>query len=395
LANHGNISALIDNLSELQKDLKVEDILTQALSEPMPTEERLRQIEQALETFKSLGLFNGQDKRDLHLLLTLGRTYERLSHLEKAFETYTAALSLAERHRDDASKAELLSQMGRVLTRWQRWEEAVAYLNRSALVYESLGDALGQALTIIRRGTVFVEQGKYEEARKVYEQALELGERTNDRKTIVRVKNNMAILATIQGNMGEAIAQYEACLVMYVELGDERGIAGAYYNLGMANCDQENWTSAMDMYEKGFEVANRNGHLDIMANVHLSMAEVMLEMGNSVMVPMCCARALDIYRQTGDRLGEADAYRLLGRTFSLRKDWDTAGQLFKDSLTLNETHSNPLGAAEAQRDWGKMLLNRGFKRDAQKMLGDAKSGFEKLGAQGDVKKVEDLLAECE
>jgi hypothetical protein len=125
------------------------------------------------------------------------------------------------------------------------------------------------------------------------------------------------------------------------------------------------------------------------------MAEVMLEMGNSMMVPMCCARALDIYRKTGDRLGEADAYRLLGRTFSMRKDWDTAGQLFKDSLTLNEEHSNPLGAAETQCDWGKMLVDRGLKTDAKQMLTSARDGFVKLGAQADVKKVEAVLEELQ
>lgn len=393
MADRTDISALIGNLTELQKDLKVEDILTQALSEPMPTEERLRQIEQALETFKSLGLLGGEDARDLHLLLTLGRTYERLSHLEKAYETYETALELAERHDDLACKAELLSQMGRVLTRWQRWDEAVDFLEQSSRAYETLGDALGQAQTIVRRGTVYYEQGNYEAAREVYEQALALGERIGDKKTIARANNNMAVLATIQGNLAEAVAQYEACLVMYIELDDDRGMTSAYHNLGMTHADQENWTSAMDAYEKGFEVAQKNGHLDLMANIHLSMAEVMLEMGNSMMVPMCCARALDIYRKTGDRLGEADAYRLLGRTFGMRKDWDTASQLFKDCLLLNEKHGNPLGAAEVQRDWGKMLMDRGLQTDARQILETARNGFVKLGAQADVNKVESMLAE--
>jgi len=108
---------------------------------------------------------------------------------------------------------------------------------------------------------------------------------------------------------------------------------------------------------------------------------------------MCCARALDIYRKTGDRLGEADAYRLLARTFGMRKDWDTANQLFKDSLTLNEEHSNPLGIAETQRDWGNMLVDRGLKTDAQHLLEVARDGFIKLGAQADVKKVENALDE--
>lgn len=368
-------------------------MLAHALSEPMPTEDRLRQIEQALETFKTMGLFGGEDLRDLHLLLTLGRTYERLSHLGKAFETYEKALVLADRHQDLKSRAELLSQMGRVLTRWQRWPDALSCFDRSLAVYIDLGDVLGQALVLVRRGTVFIEKGDYEAARSVYEEALTLGESAGDKKTIVRVQNNLAVLATIQGDFEEAIAQYHACLVMYEELNDGRGMANAYLNLGKTCADLERWTSAMDAYEKGFEVAQANNHLDVMANIHLSMAEVMLEMGNSMMVPMCCARALDIYRKTGDRLGEADAYRLLGMTFAKRKDWDTADGLFADSLRLNEENSNPLGAAETHRDRGKMLMVRGLKTDALASLTAALAGFQKLGARADIAKVEILLSE--
>ena len=75
---------------------------------------------------------------------------------------------------------------------------------------------------------------------------------------------------------------------MYKEVGDTRGLANTYLNLGMTHTDN---------------------HLYLMANHHLSMAEVMIEVGNSRMVQMCCARALDIYRQIGDHLGEADAQK--------------------------------------------------------------------------------------
>ena len=393
MPDHLDISTLIDNLSDLQKDMKVQDILADALSEPLPTEERLRQIEQALETFKTLGLFGGEDLRDLHLLLTLGRTYERLSHLEKAFETYEKALILSDRHQDLKSRAELLSHMGRVLTRWQRWDEALKNLDSSRAIYEMLNDVRGQALVLLRRGTVFIEKGDYASAQDVYQAALSLGDQIGNKGIIARACNNLAIVATIQGDFDNAISQYELCIQMYRELGDARGLGNTYLNLGMAHTDREHWTSAMDAYEKGFEVAQAHSHLDIMANIHLSMAEVMLEMGNSMMVPMCCARALDIYRKTGDRLGEADAYRLLGLTFSMRKDWVTAEGLFSDSLRLNEENSNPLGAAEAHRDRGKMLMIRGLKTDAQISLNAALVGFQKLGARADIIKVEKLLHE--
>ena len=92
-----NIDTLIEGLQEVRKDAQLEDILQSALSAPLPTEQRLQQIESALETFKSLGLFGSGDQRDIHMLRSLGRAYEQLSHLDKAFETYNTALELSER----------------------------------------------------------------------------------------------------------------------------------------------------------------------------------------------------------------------------------------------------------------------------------------------------------
>ena len=395
MLKQSDINALILELTDFQKDLKIEAVLEQALAAPQLTEDRLRQIEQILETFKGLGLLGGDGLDDLDLLLMLGHTYERMSHLEKAFETYQKALDLAERYEAQPSRAKLLSQMGRVLTRWQRWDEALDCLTRAQRAYEALGDDLELACTIIRQGTVCIERGDYEGAREVYEQARKLGERIGNRKTIASVTNNMAILATIQGDLDEAVQRYEACIPLYQALADDRGLAGAYQNMGMAHVDRQDWTRAMDAYECGFEAAEENGHLDIMATVHLNMSELMLEMGNSVMVPYGCARALDVFRKLGDRLGEADVYRLLGRTFALRQDWEIAAGMFQDSLQLCRTHGNPLGVAEAYRDLGRMRVAQGHVAEAREALETALEGFRMLGARVDVKLVETLLEELD
>ena len=105
----------------------------------------------------------------------------------------------------------------------------------------------------------------------------------------------------------------------------------------------------------------------------------------------CCARALDIYREIGDHLGEADVYRLLGRMFTLRRQWTTAARLFQDSLRLNEEYAHPLGAAEAHRDLAKMHADRGHTVEARASFEAALSGFRDLGAQADAAEVEGLI----
>ena len=393
MPRHSDIEDLIRNLTELQKEVKVEEVLEAALAEPMPTEERLRQIEHALETFRELGLFGRDDSRDLHLLLTLGRTYERLSHLEKAHEVYETALALAERLEAAEPRALLMCRIGRVLSRWDRWEEALDYLDRSRRAYRELDSEQGQARVAINRGIVLQERGDYEGATGAYEEARARAERIGNGAIVANASNNLAVLATIRGDLEDAISQYEAVLAMYQEAENNRGIVRIYYNIGMTHVDRRDWNAAMDCYERGFEVAQREGYIDVMANIHLGMAEVLLELGNSVMVPFCCARALDTYRKLGDRLGEADTYRLLGRTFTLRKDWSTAESLFQDSLRLNEDYANPLGVAEAHRDLGKMQAARGRESEAQASFEAALSGFQRLSAQADVAEVERLIEE--
>lgn len=391
MAKKNGLDDLIQNLQDLNQEMKVDDVLKAALSEPQPTEDRLQQIEQALETFQRLGLFNGDDPRNLHILSTLGRTYERLNHYEKAFETYKQALALAQQHKEEDVRAELLSSIGSVLGKWQRWDEALDYLDQSQKAYGALGDVLGQAQTLRRRGAIFGRQGDYAGAQEAFETALEVGKKAEDQSLIAAVSNNLAVLATIRGDLDEAVVQYESCLEMYEALGKEQGLAGACHNLGMTHADRKDWGAAMDCFERGFEIAQKIGDLTLMANIHLHMAEVLLAMGNTMMVPMCCARALDIYRKLSNRSGEADAYRLLGLTFSMRKDWATAAGLFADSIRLNEELNDPLGLAESYRDLGKMHVARGHKQDAKTAFSEALAGFKKIGAQADIAEVESLL----
>ena len=56
-----DIDVLIQDLADFQKEMEVGELLKASVAEPLPTEERLRQIERVLETFKSLDRFGRDD----------------------------------------------------------------------------------------------------------------------------------------------------------------------------------------------------------------------------------------------------------------------------------------------------------------------------------------------
>ncbi|OGG56205.1 MAG: hypothetical protein A3F84_16435 [Candidatus Handelsmanbacteria bacterium RIFCSPLOWO2_12_FULL_64_10] len=391
LEHRPNLDALVRDLTDFQKEMEVGELLKAAVDQPPPTEERLRQIEQVLETLKGFSLSGKDDSGDLRQLLNIGQTYERLSHLEKAYETYGAALGVAERLGDTGTRAMLLQRMGRVLSRWNRWAEALDHLDRSREVYRALGDGQGQARVMLSRGIALHEQGDYEGAATAYREALDLAQTAGDRRTAANTINGLAVLATVRGDFDEAVSRYQTCLTMFREDGNLIGLARAYHNLGMTHADRRDWNAAMECYEQAFGIAQEQGLLDVMANIHLSRAELLLELGDSSMVAICCARALDIFRKTENRLGEGDTYRLMGRLFTLRKRWSTALGLFQDSIRLNEEYGSSLNLAEAHRDLGKMHVARGHAAEARASFEAALAGFQKLGAKADVAEVGRLL----
>ena len=391
LKHISNLDALVRDLTDFQKEMEVGELLKLDTAQPSPTAERLRQVDQALETLKGLSLSGKDDPGDLQQLVNIGQTYERLSHLEKAHETYGTALGMAERLGDARNRATLLNRMGRVLSRWNRWAEALDHLDRSGEVYRELGDRQGQAGVLLGRGIALHEQGDYEAATEAYREALDLAQLAGDQKTVANTINALAVLATIRGDFDEAVTRYQTCLMMFQEARNLTGQARAYHNLGMTHADRQDWNAAMACYEQAFGIAQEHGMVDVMANVHLSRAELLLELGDSSMVAICCARALDIYRKTENHIGEADTYRLLGKLFTLRKRWSTALGLFQDSLRLNEEYGSPLNLAETHRDLGKMSAARGNVAEARASFETALASFRKLGAEADVAGVERLI----
>jgi tetratricopeptide (TPR) repeat protein len=248
---------------------------------------------------------------------------------------------------------------------------------------------------MLTRGVVFQQQGQYQAAEEAYEEVLVVARRLDDKRTVAHTINNLAIIATIHGNLDAAIERYQTCLDMYSDEPDNPVVAKTYHNLGNTYANRQEWDQAMASYENGFRLAEQIQQLDVMANIHLSRADTLLDLGDGSMVALCCIRALDICRELEDRLGEAEAYRLLGRLFSMRRQWSTAESLFQDSIRLTEEISNPLGTAEAWRDLGKMQAGRGLDSQARDSYDKALAGFTNLGAESDAATVTELISDLQ
>lgn len=376
----------------IEPEESVDDLLAQALDRPMTAEQQLAQVERVLESLRRVGQVGRGDAAELGVLMSVGQTYLKFSHLGRALETFESAMQIAEAIGAVTERAMLLRNIGRVYRSSGRWEEALDYLRRSETAYRDANDSPGLAGVMLNIGSVEAERSRYTEAEAAYTEALDLARASGTDRTAVAALNNLAILQTILGRHDEAITRYRECAQLYDALKDSGGVARSFLNMGMAFADRREWSSAMTCYEKAYHLAEEDGALGLIANIHLNRAELLLELGDTALAAPACAHALDTYKKTNDRLGEADAYRLLGMVFTRREQWTTAEKLFEQSLEINRRFEHRLGEAEAYRDRGRMLVALQTPDQARVDFERALRIFNDVGAVSDVVRVEELIA---
>jgi tetratricopeptide (TPR) repeat protein len=339
---------------------------------------------QVLGLFEQIGLPEDQSGLMGQVILGLGKTYERMGNNPQAYESYKNALGLAQATNDAILQAGCLRRMGRVLVRMARWAEALEHFNRSLQLFDDANDRAGRAAVLLDLGILHYQQGNLDQAESRYNEALEIAEEDDHVSIAINARNNLGIVANIRGDAERAIAHYQSCVPLAEQAGMDTHLARAYHNLGMAHADRRSWQEAGDCYERALRIARANSMAELVATVQLNRSEMYLELGDVDMAAVSCGSALSIYNAAHHRLGEAEAYRVLGRIFARRSDEITAGEMFNQSLAIAREAPAPLELGETYHAMGLAWERLGKTEEAAEALEEAVQHFEEVQAIRDL-----------
>ena len=351
--------------------------------------------EQALDSLEKADRIEEKDTPRKELLHKLGSSYEVLGNLDSALESYEVCAQLSEQLNDPEAKAGALRRIGRISSRRNDWESAMLHLNSSRTLYEEMGYEQGIARVLTDIGTVFAEKGEYENAEEHFQRALRIAQRVEYDELMATIYMNLGIVCNIKGQSNEAISYCQKSVSLYERVGDLQGMARAYHNLAMFYGDEKDWPHSERFYEKSLDLSKKIKDRALTALIHLNRAEVHLNMLEPREAKESCVRALETFKKLGDRLGTADALKMLGIASTLQADWESAECYFKDSLSLNKELESPLGLAEAYREYGAMLKEQGELDRARSAFEESRSLFEQIGAQEDLRNTVSILSEIE
>jgi tetratricopeptide (TPR) repeat protein len=293
------------------------------------------------------------------VLQVFGVVHLDLGQLEQAIEHFTAALAAAEERGTAVQVANSLINLGATLLDHGRLAEGIRYNERALDICRSFGSPHAAAIAQCNLGYGYRALGELRRALGVLTEALdtlrELGSRDDEADALVRTAAVHRVvgdlvatrscaaralaLAREAGNRrfetdalcelghvdrlsGEADAargHYLETLRLATKIGYRRGEITA--SIGLSAVDP---AAALDHASNALRLAELGGFRPLAELARLRLAEASLDSGDSSAAEAQAGRALEELRRAGHRIGEADAWVVLGRIRLSRNEPEAA-----------------------------------------------------------------------
>ena len=328
-----------------------------------------------------------EDADDLvRIAMIVADRYAAASDWDRAVETYASLRRLGQRGFTAPSVGEAMKLSGRLLRQRARWDDALTAYRVGLDVNERLGDPDGMADIENAMAITNFEKGEWDETERHYLHALELITAGNA-ELRAKINNNLGALYNARGDSDNAISSYLRSIPDFQGVGNRLGLAQAYHNLGMSFFAKEDMPRASEHYEKSLEISRGLDVPDLSALTRLNLAELHVHSGEIAQAEAFCKMAMATLDEVDDRLGMAEARKIMGCIEGSKRNWDEAVEFFERSVEINEECASPLGLAETYFEYARVCKEAGRAEESHRLLNKSLGIFEQLKASKEIESV--------
>ncbi len=326
------------------------------------------------------------------VLLEIGDIFKTTGDTQRAVEMYSLVLSMEEKtakpRRQSVNRAEALLRRGEVHSSLGQWKESRADLVRSRSMFTSMKErvSVGRVDNIL--GTNYAEQGNLTLARKFFQKAYSVFEESDQKELTGTALMNLGILLNIRGEYAEALGHYRRALSYFEYLGDVRRLAQLHHNIGMSHLQRGMNTDAIKEFNLSYFLGTKKDLLPVMATAVFGKANAYYRSSDLALALKLVSQAIGLFERCGDRLGQADSYKLKGMISRDLKAYALASSYFQTSLRLNRELNNKLNAAETSFELGAMERKCRKTSAALDAYTAALTLFQEVGASEEARKVQ-------
>jgi class 3 adenylate cyclase/tetratricopeptide (TPR) repeat protein len=253
--------------------------------------------------------------------------------------------------------------------------------------------AAGLALLCHRMGVAHERKGQYRRALEWYRKAITYLE---GHDTALEATICLAVAGVLyrEGRYAEAFEPCRHGVQLASSAGSEDELAHGYYLLGNIYTDTGQVEKAIDHRQRALEIYRRTGDLMGQARALNNLGVDYYYLGDWQASARCYQESLDLCERAGDVTEAAIVANNLGEILSDQGDLEGASQLFSKSLYSWQTMGYKIGIALACSNLGRAATRQGRCSEAVELLQRSATIFKEIGSRGFLAEAHARLAEA-
>ncbi len=319
----------------------------------------------------------------------IGVLYHSLSDYPKALEWHQRSLAIRQEIGDLKGVASSLNNIGNTHDALGDYPRALEHHQRSMEIRQRIGDRQGEAASWNNIGLVHYSLGEYPQSLECNQRSLAIRKKIEDRQGEGTSLRNLGIVYHALGDYPEALDSYRLSLTLARKIGDRQGEMKSQSFIGVTYAEQGAWGEAEETFREAERLAEETGNRFILANALAGLASLYLNLGNSLgLVEEWIDRLNGLGRELDSREFDGTVLNLRGRLHVRRREGPQAKSAFQEAIALFREIRNPLALGEACYYFGQGFKDLGEEREGDGYLAQAREIFQRLGAQGWLRKIE-------
>lgn len=301
----------------------------------------------------NFGLLYAQDSRVDSLLNKVTGVNDN----ESASAYYELSLSLQEEYPDSAlyfaNRAELILQRndpesllpylykskGQIYERKLITERSLLYYRKAYDEFIKLENFTEIGNCALKMGNLYYDMANYSEAYFFYLQSLNAYEKENDQLGIARMENNLGNVSYDMGRLVEAEKHYRKAYQIYGEIGLSTEEYGALSNIGIIFYERELYDSALVFYQEVMNQLDTDSLVSsqeriILSGVYNNAALAYNDLGEQELALEYYQKGLLLANREGDQLTAGDIYVNLGSIYGEMRNKDSAQYYLHRALQI-------------------------------------------------------------
>ena len=323
----------------------------------------------------AMAVGRGRDQVAMELPIKLANFFDWRRRPDDQLATSKASLDVARRLGDLRHQAMALDLVGSALREVGRVDEAIVAHQDAVVIYWGTGDRIGEAIALTNLGNALTQVRQYEKAITAFEEGLAICRETNDRHS------EAVALTSLAGALQEKRQDEEADIAIGRGTISWRWWMNYPRSEGVLDTGEE---------EQRFRQASIAGRQAVVifreTGDRHGEARALTSLGNALCgeeqfeeAGIAYDEAAAIFRETGDRHREARALTSLGDAFSWWGEFNEAITAYQEAVAIFRETGDRHGKATALNHLGAALFEIGQFEEAITVCQEAVAIFRETG----------------